>query len=118
MTPISTVRGLGWWGDAEGLEALFGLQGAAAAFVNSPLNYARVQVRILRAFRGSSPQHRTYVFHQQNCGPQKLTAVPAACKGSSYRTVQVLLQSLLTAKQHMESKRICCGLTGELQVPS
>lgn len=117
MTPISTVRGLGWWGDAEGLEALFGLQGAAAAFVNSPLHYARVQVRILRAFKGSLPQHRTYVFRQQNCGPQKLAAIPAACKGSSYRTVQVAAESAHSDATYGKQTHLL-WLNGELQVPS
>ena len=39
------IRGKGYWGSKEGLEVLYGLSrgSAAAAFVNNPYNYARLQ---------------------------------------------------------------------------
>ncbi len=39
------VKGKGYWGEWEGIEKVMGLSPAAAAWVNRPLNYARVQVR-------------------------------------------------------------------------
>ena len=39
------VKGKGYWGEWEGIEKIMGLSPAAAAWVNRPLNYARVQVR-------------------------------------------------------------------------
>lgn len=39
----SQVRGKGHWGVIEGIENLFALPPAAAAFVQNPLNFGRVQ---------------------------------------------------------------------------
>lgn len=44
VTPQSTVKGKGYWGEVEGLELQLNLNSAGEAFVNSPLNYRRVQV--------------------------------------------------------------------------
>ena len=42
------VKGKGYWGEWEGIEKVMGLSPAATAWVNRPLNYARVQARHTR----------------------------------------------------------------------
>ena len=49
ITPQSTVKGKGYWGDVEGFEALLNLTKAGDTFVNRPLNYRRVQVHCSQA---------------------------------------------------------------------
>lgn len=44
VAPLSTLLGKGTWGRFEGVEPLFNLSAAAAAFVQHPLKYRRVQV--------------------------------------------------------------------------
>jgi hypothetical protein len=44
ITPQSTVRGKGYWGPVEGLELMLNLSKIGSSFVNSPLNFRRVQV--------------------------------------------------------------------------
>jgi hypothetical protein len=44
VTPQSTIKGKGYWGSVEGLELQLNLSDAGHAFVDSPLNYRRVQV--------------------------------------------------------------------------
>lgn len=46
VTPLSTAAGKGSWGAWEGVEAVYGLSGAAKAFAGSPLNYAAVQAAL------------------------------------------------------------------------
>ena len=46
VTPQSTVKGKGYWGPVEGLELMLNLSNASSAFVNSPLNFRRVQVTL------------------------------------------------------------------------
>lgn len=51
MSPMSTIKGKGHWGQAEGLEKVMWLRGAARAFVNDAHNYRRVQVALGLGFR-------------------------------------------------------------------
>jgi hypothetical protein len=44
VTPQSTVKGKGFWGDVEGFELPLNLSKTGSKFVNRPLNYRRVQV--------------------------------------------------------------------------
>lgn len=44
MAPLSTEKGKGYWGAVEGAEPLYNLTPTAAAFVQHPLKYRRVQV--------------------------------------------------------------------------
>lgn len=46
VTPQSTVKGKGYWGEVEGLEVQLRLNASGDDFVNNPLNFRRVQVRI------------------------------------------------------------------------
>lgn len=43
VCPVTTNAGKGAWANETGLEALFGLTGSAAEFVNNPVNYQYVQ---------------------------------------------------------------------------
>lgn len=45
VAPLSTRLGKGTWGAVEGAEPLFNLTTAAAAFVQHPLKFRRVQVQ-------------------------------------------------------------------------
>ena len=45
VTPQSTVKGKGYWGEVEGLEVQLHLNASGDDFVNNPLNFRRVQVR-------------------------------------------------------------------------
>ena len=40
------MKGKGFWGPVEGLELMLDLSNASSAFVNSPLNFRRVQVTL------------------------------------------------------------------------
>lgn len=75
------MRGKGYWGDSEGIEKLFALPAAAAAFVQNPLNFGRVQA-VLDAVpaaegvtvRDSSTLHNT-----------GFSGAPASCPQPSVR---------------------------------
>jgi hypothetical protein len=43
---MSTMRGKGHWGGAEGIERVHGLSNEAKLFTRKSLNYARVQVAL------------------------------------------------------------------------
>ena len=45
VAPLSTLWGKGSWGRFEGVEPIFDLSAAAAAFVQHPLKHNQVQVR-------------------------------------------------------------------------
>ncbi len=49
VSPMSTIKGKGHWGEVEGLEKVMWLRGAARAFVNDAHNYRRVQVAFPRS---------------------------------------------------------------------
>ena len=49
VTPQSTVKGKGYWGEVEGLEVQLHLNASGDDFVNNPLNFRRVQVRAFSA---------------------------------------------------------------------
>ncbi len=44
MSPMATRAGKGYWGNVEGLEALFEFDASIDSFVNNPLNFRQVQV--------------------------------------------------------------------------
>lgn len=50
VTPQSTVKGKGYWGEVEGLEVQLHLNASGDDFVNNPLNFRRVQVRVCTQF--------------------------------------------------------------------
>ena len=75
VTPQSTVRGKGYWGDVEGFEALLNLSRAGDTFVNRPLNYRRVQVLCMWSWKCTSG--RRALVQLTLVAPQ----VPTPCAG-------------------------------------